>query len=326
MQSITAPGGWNDSDDALHDLGTEGYYEWWYLDAIFESGHKCTLTYGWRFTVGEYHVPVVMVDVYLPDGTKLSGEEPRDAGECAASSEKCDVRMGEDWLRQEGDTYLLSMHTKQAGAELTFRRRVPSWKWTPEGLIVDEPDGKQGWVNAVPRGDVEGTLFWGDQSVKVKGQGYHDHNWGDVDFSASRSGWGWGRLYDERFSYVYGWLIPIGGGEAKPTIYLAMDDKVIFASDDLECTLSDYRKNPKSGDDVPNVVEMKGKQEEVEVECRLAGREFLEVRIDDNPLTGKSSHYHRILNDFTGTIRVGDELYTVSTDDAISEYELLVDI
>ena len=318
--SLTPPGGWQDSNDALHPDDSEAYYEWWYLDARFDNGYTCALTFFWRQRVEQYHIPLVMIDVYQPDGTQVSGAEPREQSECKASREKCDVVMGKDFLRQEGDDYKLSMRTKEASAELTFHRKVPPWKWSKDGLIVDDATGKQGWVNAIPRGDVEGKLWIGDEVVNVSGQGYHDHNWGNADLPASRAGWGWGRMYDEKFTYVYGWLMPKGGGDARPTLYLAMDDQVIFASNKLKCTLSDYKVDPKAGDSIPNHIVFEGKEGDVEVSCQLDVIKVLQDKVTDDNVTGFSTHYYRRLNKFKGTIIVGGKTHDVSSDDAINEY------
>jgi len=79
------------------------------------------------------------------------------------------------------------------GVELTYRRKLPGWKWTADGLLKNDAEGKQGWTNALPRASVTGKLFIDGQTIPVKGEGYHDHNWGDVEMSHSFAGWGWGR-------------------------------------------------------------------------------------------------------------------------------------
>ena len=79
-------------------------------------------------------------------------------------------------------------------------------------------------------GMVGGKLILSGEELPVNGVGYHDHNWGNTDMSLSRAGWGWGRMYDPVFTFVYGWFIAKDGEETKPQLYLSMNDQVIFAS------------------------------------------------------------------------------------------------
>lgn len=131
-------------------------------------------------------------------------------------------------------------------------------------------------------------------------------------------------MYDERFTFVYGWLMPLGGGDARPSLYLAMDDRVIFASNSLDCTLSDYEVNPDTGDSIPNHIVFSGKEDDVSVSCQLDVVEVLEAKVTDNPATGFSTHYYRRLNKFEGTITIGGDTYNVSSDNAINEYVTFV--
>ena len=36
---------YQDKDDATHPYNTDNYYEWWYLDAQFDNGYSCVITF-----------------------------------------------------------------------------------------------------------------------------------------------------------------------------------------------------------------------------------------------------------------------------------------
>jgi predicted secreted hydrolase len=317
ISSLIPPGGWQESNDALHPYNTENYYEWWYLDTQFENGYTCCLTFYWRTHIGQDHIPYVQIAIYKPDGTLVRGGEPRELSECKASQEKCDVVLGNDFLRQEGNDYRISLHTKELGADLTLHRMTPPWKWSEGGLIVDDPTGMHGWIIAVPRGNVEGKLWIGKEVINVTGQGYHDHNWGNVDMSASKDGWGWGHTYDEKLTYVYFWLMPKGGGIPTPKLYIAMDDQVILASDNLNFTLSDYVVDPTLSDSIPTLMVIEGKEGDVEVSCQISAVKMLLASAANFPFP---MHYYRRLNNFTGTNIFSGTTYSVSSNDVINEY------
>lgn len=327
LPNLNPPGGFRDSDDALHPYDTENYFEWWYLDTQFDNGYTCALTYSLRNRVGSVHIPLVIIDIYRPDGTKARGIEMRDESECSASIEKCDVIMGNDFLRQEGDMYLLSMHASDLGAELTFKRTVPPWKWSESGFIVDNDSGQQGWVNAIPRGDVQGIIWIDGKQIEVSGEGYHDHNWGDTDMFNCFSGWGWGRMYDEEYTYVYGWLMDQDSGKAQPSLYLAKDGEVIFASNNMQCELSDYGIYPETGDNIPNHIFFSGEENDVGVSCQLDIEDVLEANITNDVTTGISTHYYRRLNSFHGTIKMNDDLLANTfSNNALNEFVKFVSL
>ena len=334
IPDLSPPGGWSSANDAVHPLDSEGYYEWWYLDTKLDNGYTAAVTFYWRQRIGTQHISLISIDIYKPDGTKMSGNIVPDTNTATASIEKCDVKMGENFLIDEGNQYRMKVvnaidtaATYSIGAELTFLKRVPSWKWSENGYLSDDTSGIQAWVNPIPRADVEGKLFINSEVIDVSGVGYHDHNWGNIDMSLSHAGWGWGRMYDPVFTFVYGWFISKDGEETKPQLYLAMDDKVIFASNQLICTLSNwepYTISPGTTDTVPNLIEFHGEVDSVNVDCKIEVLSVLEAREHKDYVTGFASHYYRRVNKFTGTVTICGKEHPISSTNAINEWVTFV--
>lgn len=205
-----------DSDDGLHPLDTAQYYEWWYLDARFNNGYSCVLTWHWRNEFLSPHIPTIQLFIYTPEGKRFIGLEAVDEKECEASRDRCHVKMGNSYLREEAGRYKLAMHARNVGCELEFSAIVPGWK----GGNGSFPGGSlgsawAGWVIPCPRAKVHGKLFIKGQEIAVTGDGYHDHNWGDTDLYNLFKGWYWGRLNDPEYTIIFSCTTTLKN-EAKP--------------------------------------------------------------------------------------------------------------
>ena len=112
---------YQNKDDAVHPYPGDRYYEWWYLDAQFDNGYSCVITFHNRLVFMEPHFPAIQMHIYSPDGKSVVGFKPIDAKDVSVSEDYCEVKMGNNFVRQENGTYKVSVHTRHAGAELTFK-------------------------------------------------------------------------------------------------------------------------------------------------------------------------------------------------------------
>jgi predicted secreted hydrolase len=315
---------YEDKDDAVHPFNSPDYYEWWYLDAMFDNGYSCALSCFWRTRYQDFHVPLIIVDIYPPEGERIRGAEGFDYKDCHASTEKCDVAWKKNFVRQEGDTYKVCLRAENVGVELTFSRKLPGWKWTADGLLKNDVDGKQGWTNAMPRASVTGKLFVNDRTIPVKGEGYHDHNWGDVEMSQSFAGWGWGRMYDPKYTFVYGWFIPFDkSAPLIPSLYVARHAEIVFASPSVSVKLSKEVIHAESGISIPTDILIKAKAKDIDINCHLDIIKVLDYMKTD-PVTagGFTTNYFRRLNEYNARIMIDGSTEEVSGE-AFNEYVLL---
>jgi predicted secreted hydrolase len=314
---------YEDKDDAVHPYDAADYYEWWYLDAMFDNGYSCALSCFWRTEYQGLHIPLIIVDIYPPEGKRIRGAAGFDYKDCSASLDKCDVAWGGNHIRQEGDTYSVSLRAEDTGVDLVYKRSLPGWKWTRDGLMKNDADGIQGWVNPVPRADVTGNLFLGHQTIPVRGQGYHDHNWGNVEMSRSFAGWGWGRMYDPKYTFVYGWFMPLQkDAPLIPSLYVARGHETVFASPYVKCTLGREAIHTESGDSIPNEIRLKGRSDDVEINCRLDVIKVIEFMKTGPDRGGFTTNYYRRLNKYNASIIV-DGLTEDVSGQALNEYVLL---
>jgi hypothetical protein len=321
---LASPIDYFDKDDALHPYDTPDYYEWWYLDAIFPGGWIVAAALFWRTHTLKDHAPSVQLDIYSPDGRKARGLESFSVTQARAGTGKCDVTLGPNLLRQDGDQYHLVLKAGELGVNLIYTRKVNGWKPTPTGLMVDDATGRQGWCNPIPRGEVEGTVWFEGQPVSLTGgQGYHDHNWGDTSMDRSMGGWGWGRVHAPPYTFVYGWLTPLDRSQpVRPALFVARDAQPIFVSGDMACAMGGFQPHLESGLQVPTTLDIRGQVPwGVEVDFKLTLDKVLDWQ-KNGQATGSPMTYFRRLSRMDAAIRATGLAETV-TGQAIDEYVLM---
>ena len=91
------------------------------------------------------------------------------------------------------------------GCHLTYRAEVNGWK-PGKGVSHFGNMGYFAWVVPFARASVEGTITDGNQTIPVKGVGYHDHNWLDFAFPRIIDYWMWGRVYSPRYTVSFAFI------------------------------------------------------------------------------------------------------------------------
>ena len=303
---------YQDKDDGLHPLEGDAYYEWWYFDAQFDNGYSCVLTWHWRNAFLKPHIPTIQIFTYTPDGKRHIGMAAVEPAECTAREDRCEVRMGESFARQEDAAYRVEMHAMGVGAELVFRNRLPGWK-LGAGLMYRDKAAEHGWVIAVPRGEVEGKLYIGDEIVPVKGRGYHDHNWGNANLHDCFQGWYWGRLFDPTYTLIYAWVFPVKeAGPAFCPLYLAKGNTPILATDQFEFIVEKEEVDEVTGKSTARDILLKSRGEgDVQFQCRLNTKRVVESgRLPK--VTEWPQYNWRFLADYEAEIKIGDIVDKVS--------------
>nr|WP_226987263.1 lipocalin-like domain-containing protein [Candidatus Nitrososphaera evergladensis] len=114
----------------------------------------------------------------------------------SAARGQTNVTMGENWVRGNLTNYQLHVQSaKGYGADLTFTREAPSSRFGGTGKEYWDPSLTQysAWFVAMPSAKVKGTLTYDGEAHPVQGSGYHDHNWGTVEYNKVMDHWYWSR-------------------------------------------------------------------------------------------------------------------------------------
>ena len=180
----------------LREPCSEGSYEWWYCDAHLNDGYFCVASHHIDIGPGGENRPFVNLNIVKDGKVLCDAKVPVAIDQCSFSEDKCDAVLGSHFFRSvEGlSRYHVRVDPSQTGGfglDLTFESVVPAYRPGTGHLAVG--DRYFAWLAAVPGATVNGQLYVADQPVQVTGNGYHDHNWGNVPIDHLISDWLWGR-------------------------------------------------------------------------------------------------------------------------------------
>lgn len=155
--------------------------QWWYYDAVLENGYSMIMA--WRCTDLNAQVILEIADA----AGKMIGERmlfPRN--KVMASTETLDISMGDNRTYGEYPLYHTKFLTNGLGVDLVFECVTQEFRQPPDGCYVGRAVSP-----ATPlyfagifshRCRVSGNLVIDGKKIPVAGEGYTDHQWGNVPF------------------------------------------------------------------------------------------------------------------------------------------------
>lgn len=161
---------------------------WWYYDAVFDNGY-CINT-AWR--VNDLKAQI-LTEISDPDG-KLVGKRvhfPRNA--IKASTETLDITMGKNRIYGEFPKYYTSFHVDDMGEDLVYEATTQEFREPPDGCYIGRCQSPVTPVYFTyvmrPRCKVSGTITVKGKKISVTGQGYCDHQLGNVPWAHGILDW-----------------------------------------------------------------------------------------------------------------------------------------
>lgn len=233
-------------EDGLRSIGKENTYEWWYTDSEYEDGTKIVVIFYTKkyFDVKGPAHPTASIEITYPDGKYVAREVLEEQGKLInASKEKCDVRISNSFIRYENGNYHIRFQDDVVTFEGVMKPRINMWRpATGHMYFGKNEENLFAWFVAVPSADVNATLAIGNKTTIMKGQGYHDHNWGNIRMENIFNHWYWSRVAFDDYTVIACDLISEKkfGYTRIPLIMIARGDKII--TDDEE-TLQIIREN-----------------------------------------------------------------------------------
>ena len=123
------------------------------------------------------------------------------------------------------------------GVDIDLSARLKPYR--PQDGIIKAEEDFFAWLAAVPDGDINVKLYIDGKETQLKGDGYHDHNWGNTPLQRLFDGWVWFRGKTENHTLIASELYTSDerGGYDIPILYVANEkDGVIvnrFGQDGL---------------------------------------------------------------------------------------------
>ena len=318
------PSGYQRRDDGSHIYKSKDYYEWWYVDASFDNGYHMVVTFHFMNMFLNPIIPSIQIMIYKPDGTQTSRYALVKPEENYAGADWCDVRMGENWLKDLGDgTYEMYVMVNKVGAKLKIRNVVPGWKLgNGTGYRSEETGEVAGWTVAVPYGHAEGELYIKEETIKVAGAVYHDHNWGNYPLHRTTRDWYWGRLHGKKYTIDYAYIFskpadaPDGG-----VLMIARGSDIILSSTILDAGFEDMVKEEKTGQEYAKKLIISGDVLDVNFQLNVNTKRLVETMQLPKSVEW-DQYYLRFLADYHLDIKI-DGVQEEEEGELLHEYMVL---
>jgi len=197
-----------------------------------------------------------------------------------------ELRLGRNFFRYAPPEVRLHLDLPAEGsspamkADLLLAMRTPGWRPGRGPVHYGSPDGD--WydlVVPVPWADVSGTVTIAEETRKVKGWGYCDHNTQTV-LPTKQLGWIIAlRSFGERHSINFlEYNAPAEYGRTRTTWILVMRDRrILYATDQWEREVLEHRTDEKTGYRYPVRVAVRIDQPGIKLEGEIRGERLIEV-------------------------------------------------
>ena len=269
-------------EDGLRTDVEAGYFEWWYFDAHFQDGSTVVIVFTTKSLMNRKSPlnPCLQMAITRSDGRKTSVMPFYPPAQFSAARDRCDVRIGPNWVRGDLHRYELHVEVNGMAADLTFTGQAPPWRpGAGKTYYAKDLSRYFAWLPAIPHGSAEGTLTYDGQTHPVEGAGYHDHNWGNVDLQAIMSHWYWGRAHVDDFSTIFVEMVSTKkyGQRKLPVFMLAQGDRVLTGDGrPLTLQVSDWQEHP-GGRRYPRQADFHWQTEEGEIHLALRRAQLIEA-------------------------------------------------
>ena len=215
-------------EDGLRTEAKSGSYEWWYFDSKYADGSSLVIVFYTKHVTSFANgfKPFVSLNYINPNGKEIRTELWSD--DYSFSKDKCDVRIGDCYIKGDLNHYDIYFKNNEAVCKLTLDASVPSWRPASGHIYFGKKDFFA-WLPSVPEGVVNGTLKTKNEVIALNGTGYHDHNWGNKLMILLMNDWYWGRAkigdYVVVSSYIY--ANKKDGYKATPIFMLAKNGDIL---------------------------------------------------------------------------------------------------
>jgi len=231
------------------------FFEWWYIDITSKNGYHIVVIFHAPLYTFTFLEPITELYVYGPSGKKIEQRWCIEKRKVILKDEY-GVTIGNNYFKGRYPHYELYLKNEDFELDLKFNSQTKGWKLGTGLLFRDNRNTGRyfNWVVPVPRAAVSGSLKIGNKSIEVDGVGYHDRNWGNLVLRDFFSWWYWGRIFTDKYTFVYA-NIKKKSGNITPFM-MARKGELAISTDRVEI-LQDYWTYKNKCPGIPRQLKMK---------------------------------------------------------------------
>ncbi|MFX1453519.1 MAG: lipocalin-like domain-containing protein [Promethearchaeota archaeon] len=242
--------------DAIHiDMNKKGNAEWWYFDAHLDNGYVVVGFF--RAKHERTGQTCVEITIYTPEKKKIQKFADYKHSELIAKRDLANLSIGKNFIKvdysnEKFPTYEIFLDEGELGLHLVYKAKVKGYM-PGEGYTEFGNKGHFGWCVAIPRADVEGTIKVNNEEMSVKGIGYHDHNWLNLNLALVLDYWYWGRIYSDTFTIIFAYIKCNKKMDNYPinVLMIAKNENVILSTGEYELIAEDFQFHEKANNKYP---------------------------------------------------------------------------
>jgi hypothetical protein len=249
-------------EDGLRTTGERGELEWWYFDTKFDDG-ALFVCYFWKVHPLK-DIYFIGMNYNTPDGEDLFLMKFFNKKDVSFANDSCDVVMGSNYFKGNLNTYNIFLSADDfEGFGIDIKLNSTLKPYRPQDGIIKAGSDYFAWLAAVPNGTVEAKIVQNGKELTKRGNGYHDHNWGNTPLQKLFDSWSWFRGTTGDYTVIAAELNTSAkrGGYKIPILYMANQSEVIvnrFGENGLFTKSSDKIENlyNKSNEPLFSTLEM----------------------------------------------------------------------
>lgn len=215
-------------EDGARTDDSKNQFEWWYFDAELDDG-SLVVAYFYKvhFLKDQFFIGFNYTSPQKEDFFRLKYFK---SNEVSFQSDSCLVMMNKNLFAGNLNKYSISLDPDDFdgfGFNLNLQSLVGPYR--PQDGIIKAGDDYFAWLAAVPNGDVDGTITINGKEKKIKGSGYHDHNWGNTPLQKLFKSWTWFRGKAGPYTVILAELnaVESRGGFDIPILFVADENQVL---------------------------------------------------------------------------------------------------
>ena len=215
-------------EDGARTDDSKNQFEWWYFDAELDDG-SLVVAYFYKvhFLKDQYFIGFNYTSPEKEDFFRLKYFKKN---EVSFQSDSCSVSMNQNSFSGNLESYNITIDPNDFdgfGFDLNLQSLVSPYR--PQDGVIRAGSDYFAWLAAVPNGNVNGAIIVDGQEKKIKGSGYHDHNWGNTPLQKLFKSWTWFRGKAGPYTVILAELnaTESRGGFDIPILFVADENKVL---------------------------------------------------------------------------------------------------